>query len=67
MFKDRGIWIEQKGMTCEDDFVFSFPLFSSLLQKKREEEKENELSKTMIKGLSARPGIWNTTNLRCTL
>ena len=33
--------IEQKGMTKNHDFVFSLPLFSSLL-KKRENEKENE-------------------------
>ena len=33
--------IEQKGMTFDHDFGYSFPLFSSLL-KKGEEEKENE-------------------------
>jgi hypothetical protein len=33
--------IEQKDMTFDNDFGYSFPLFSSLL-KKREEEKENE-------------------------
>ena len=32
-----------------DHFVYSFPLFSSLL-KKGEEEKENELAKMVIKG-----------------
>ena len=41
--------IEQKGMTFDHDFAYSFPLFSSLL-KKREEEKENELAKIVIKG-----------------
>jgi hypothetical protein len=33
--------IEQKGMTKNHDFGYSFHLFSSFL-KKREEEKENE-------------------------
>ena len=32
--------IEQKGMTFNHDFGYSFPL--SLPSKKREEEKENE-------------------------
>ena len=40
--------IEQKGMTFDQDFAYSFPLFSSFL-KKREEEKENELAKIVIK------------------
>ena len=31
--------IEQKGMTFDHDFSYSFPLFYSLL---REEEKEND-------------------------
>ena len=35
-------WIEQKGMTFVYDFGYSFTLFSSLLKKKRKEEKENE-------------------------
>ena len=33
--------IEQKGITFDHDFSYSFLLFSSLL-KKGEEEKENE-------------------------
>jgi hypothetical protein len=33
--------IEQKGLTFDHDFGYSFPLFSSLI-KNREEEKENE-------------------------
>ena len=37
-----------KGMNFDHDFGYSFPLFSSL-QKKREEKKENELEKIMIK------------------
>ena len=41
--------IEQRGMTFEHDFIYSFPLFSSLV-KKEEEEKENELAKIVIKG-----------------
>ena len=36
-------------MTLDHDFVYFFPLYSSLLRK-REEEKENELSKIVIKG-----------------
>ena len=36
-------------MTFDHEFGYSIPLFSSLL-KKREEEKENELSKIAIKG-----------------
>ena len=40
--------IEQKGITFDHDFGYSIPLFSSLL-KKREEEKENELAKIVIK------------------
>ena len=35
-------------MTFDQDFGYSFPIFSSLL-KKREEEKENELGKIVIK------------------
>ena len=42
--------IEQKGMTYVYDFSNSFPLFSFLLIKKKEEEKENELAKIVIKG-----------------
>ena len=33
--------IEQKGMTLDHNFGYSFPLFSCLL-KKREEEKDSE-------------------------
>ena len=40
--------IEQKGMPFDHDFGYSFPLFSSHL-KKREEEKEKELAKIVIK------------------
>ena len=40
--------IEQKGMTFDHDFGYSFHLSSSLL-KKREEEKENKLAKILIK------------------
>ena len=40
--------IEQKGMTFDHDFGYSFPFFSSLLKKK--EEKENEIEKIVIKG-----------------
>ena len=35
-------------MTFDHDFDYSFPLLSSLLN--REEEKENELAKIVIKG-----------------
>ena len=41
-------WIEQKGMTFDHYFGYSFPLYSSLLRK-REEEKD-ELSKIVNKG-----------------
>ena len=35
--------IEQKGMTFDHDFGYSFSIFSSYLKiKNREEEKENE-------------------------
>ena len=40
---------DQKGMTFDHDFGYSFPPFSSLLTKKREEEKENEDAKIVIK------------------
>ena len=40
--------IEQKDMTFDHDFGYSFPLFSSLL-KKGGEEKENEVAKIVIK------------------
>ena len=36
-------------MAFDHDFGYSFPLFSSLLEK-REEEQENELAKIVIKG-----------------
>ena len=36
--------IEQKGMTFDHNFGYSFPLFSFLL-KQREKENENELQK----------------------
>ena len=40
--------IEQKGMTFDHDFGYSFPpLFPS--KKKRDEKKENELAKIVIK------------------
>ena len=42
--------IEQKGMTFDHDFGYLFPLYSFLLTSKREEEKDNELSKIVIKG-----------------
>ena len=37
--------IEQKGMTFDHDFGYTFPVFSSLL-KRRELEKEKELEKS---------------------
>ena len=40
--------IEQKGMTFDQDFIYSFPLFSFLL-KKEEREKENEVAKIVMK------------------
>ena len=40
--------IVQKDVTFDHDSGYSFPLFSSLL-KNREEEKENELAKIVIK------------------
>ena len=40
-YKPMCTKIEQKGMTFDHVFGYSFPLFSSLL-KKREEEKDNE-------------------------
>jgi hypothetical protein len=36
-------------MTFDHDFGDSYPLFSSLLKKEREEVKENELAKMVIK------------------
>jgi hypothetical protein len=41
--------IEQKGMTFDHDFVYSFTIFSTLI-KKGEEEKEYEVAKIVIKG-----------------
>ena len=41
--------IEQKSMTFDHNFGYSFPLLYFLL-KKGEEEKENELAKIVIKG-----------------
>ena len=40
--------IEQKGITFDHDFSYSFPLFSSLL-KKEGREKKNQVSKIVIK------------------
>ena len=40
--------IEQKGMTFDHDFTYSFPLFSSLLKKEGREE-ENKVAKIVIK------------------
>ena len=40
--------IEQKGMTFDHDFGYSFPLSFSLL-KKEGREKKNEVAKIMIK------------------
>ena len=37
--------MEQKGMTFDHDFGYSFPLLSSLIKK----EKENEVAKIMVK------------------
>jgi hypothetical protein len=34
--------IVQKGMAFEHTYGYHFPLFSSLLKRKREGEKENE-------------------------
>ena len=42
-------WTSRKGITFDHDFGYSFPCFSSLLIKKREEEKENEVANIMIK------------------
>jgi hypothetical protein len=42
------VLIEQKGMTFDNDLVILFP-FSLASQKKREEEKENELATIVIK------------------
>ena len=44
----NSIGIEHKGMTFDHDRCYAFPLSSSFL-KKREEEKENELAKIVIK------------------
>ena len=44
-----------KGMNFDHDIGYSFPLFSSLLQK-REEKKENELEKIMIKTYAFQTG-----------
>ena len=44
--KNNIILIEQKGITFDHDFDYSFPLFSSLLNG----DKENELAKVVIKG-----------------
>ena len=41
--------IEQKGMTFDHNFGYSFPIFFYLL-KQDEEEKENEFAKIVIKG-----------------
>ena len=51
--------IDQKGMTFDHDFDYSFSLSSSLL-KKSVEEKENELAIIVIKKscLSARSFIF---------
>ena len=43
-----------KGMNFAHNFGNYFPLFSSLL-KKREEEKKNELAKSMIKSHAFQP------------
>jgi hypothetical protein len=40
--------IEQKGMTFDHNFGYSFP-FSLPSLKKRDEEKENEVAKIVIK------------------
>ena len=40
--------IEQKGMTFDHDFGYSFSIFSSLL-KKEGREKEDEVTKIVIK------------------
>ena len=40
--------IEQKGMTFDHDFGYSFSFFSSLLKKERR-EKENEVAKIVNK------------------
>ena len=37
---------KKKGMTFDHDFGYSFPLFPP---RKREEEKENEVAKIVIK------------------
>ena len=49
-----------KGMNFEHDFGNSFPLFSSFLKKNREEEKENDLAKILIK-----IHAFQTGNLKC--
>ena len=43
-------------MTFDHDFGYHFPFFSSLL-KKREEEKENELAKLLIKSHAFQLGL----------
>ena len=48
-----------KGMNFDPDLDYSFPLFSSLLKKKREEEKENELAKIVIKTHAFQTGLKN--------
>ena len=42
-------------MTFDHEFSYSYPLFSSLLKRKREEEKENELAKIVIKSHAFQP------------
>ena len=57
-------WLtKMKGMSFDHDFVYSFSLFSSLL-KKREEEKENELAKNVIKSHAFQPGRHSFTVLQ---
>ena len=43
-----NLTIDQKGMAFDQNFFYSFPLFSSLL-KKEGREKENEVAKIVIK------------------
>ena len=54
-----NVKIEQKGMTFDHDIGYSFPNFSSLLKKQREEEKENELAKSVIKTHAFQLDHWN--------
>ena len=51
------IKIEQKGMTFDPDFGYSFPLFSSLLKKGKGNGEESRKNRDEKSCLSARSSI----------